>query len=444
VLVAGYPGRTFRYRTADEVRNARDFTYPMNIRYETEVIRLLEEAGKNDRDVQIRNASRIESLANALKNYTSVSEGFVKDRIVESREAREAKMRAAGATMLDEIARINAQRMATRERDLILDWLVGRGSPMLSQAMTIVRLAAERPKKDIDRNPRFQERDWPSLLNSSTRAQRVIEPGSDRAVTRFFLQEAAKLPAGQRILPVDVAVTSAGGIEPFLDRLYGETKIADGDARSAMLKEPAAQLAARHDAMLDLASSLVPLYEARETADLANAGAMLRLRPAYFDALRKVMGGTIYPDANGTLRITIGRVEGYSPKDATWMKPQTTLHGVLEKETDKEPFASPEALLAAARDEQKTKPYIDPELHDVPVNFLSTVDTTGGNSGSPTLNAKGEVVGLLFDGNYESIDADFLFNPAVTRSIHVDAQYMMWIMDQVDGAENVLRELRGE
>jgi hypothetical protein len=443
VLVAGYPGRTFRYKTADEVRTARDFTYPVNIRYYTEVIRLLEEEGKGKRDVQIRNASRIQSLANSLKNYTSVSGGFVKDRIVESREARETAMRAAGGTgVLDEIARINAEHAGTKERDLVLDWLAGRGSPMLSQAMTAVRLAHERTKKDADRLSRYQEREWPSLRNASTRAQRTIDPASDRAVTRFFLEEASKLPASERIPAVDAAIAAAGGVDKLLDRLYGETKIADSAERDKMLGETTVQLKARKDSMLDFAASLVPLFEARESMDLSLSGAMARLRPSYFETLRKVSGGTLYPDANGTLRITIGHVEGYSPKDATWMKPQTSLRGVLEKETGKEPFASPKPLLAAAADATRTQPYVDPELNDVPVNFLSTVDTTGGNSGSPTLNGKGELVGLLFDGNYESIDSDFLFNPSMTRSIHVDAQYMMWVMDQVDGATSLLRELR--
>src|SRR5688572_18419187 len=124
-----------------------------------------------------------------------------------------------------------------------------------------------------------------------------------------------------------------------------------------------------------------------------------------------------------------------------WFKPQTSLRGILEKEKGKEPFASPKALLVAANDPAKTKPYVDAELDDVPVNFLSTCDTTGGNSGSPTLNAKGELVGLLFDGNYESIDSDFQFNPADTRSIHVDVQYMLWVMEAVDGARELLREL---
>jgi hypothetical protein len=193
--------------------------------------------------------------------------------------------------------------------------------------------------------------------------------------------------------------------------------------------------------MLDLAALLVPLFEARDQEDLRWIGAMARLRPGYFEVLRNVSGGTLYPDANSTLRITIGRVEGYSPKDATTYTPLTSLRGVVEKESGKEPFANPKPLLAAAADPAKTQPYAIPQLGDVPVNFLSTCDTTGGNSGSPTLNARGELTGLLFDGNYESIDSDFLFNPKMTRSIHVDVRYMLWVMDAVDGAHALMREL---
>ncbi|HEX2060954.1 MAG TPA: S46 family peptidase, partial [Thermoanaerobaculia bacterium] len=431
VIVAGYPGRTFRYKTADEVRNYKEFVYPTNIRYFTDTIRLLEEAGKGNRDVQIKNASRIKSLANSLKNYTSVSEGFTKDRIVESRVEREAKMRALAPDVLTEIERLNAEKMRTRERELILDWLTGRGSPMLAQAFTIARLATERPKKDIDRASRYQEREWASLKAASDRAQRTMDVASDRSVVAYFFGEAAK--AGIRELE---------GVS--LDDLYTNTKITSQEERAKMLGESVAQLKARKDAMLDLAFRLVPLVEEREARDLAWTGAMGRLRPRYFEVLRQVSGGTLYPDANSTLRITYGRVEGYSPKDATYYAPQTTLRGLLQKETGKDPFENPKALLAAAAEPAKTRPYVDPELEDVPVNFLSTCDTTGGNSGSPTLNAKGELVGLLFDGNYESIDSDFLFNPAVTRSIHVDAQYMLWVMDAVDGADALIRELGAE
>ena len=430
VLVAGYPGRTFRYKTADEVRHYKEFVYPANIRYFTDIIQLLEKAGEGNRDVQIRNASRIRSLANALKNYTSVSEGFTRDKIVEARLEREAKMRAASADVLDEIARLNAAHFRNRERDLVLDFLVGRGSPMLQQAFTMVRLATERPKKDIDRVAKYQEREWAGLKSSSDRAQRTIEPASDRAVVAYLLGKAKDIEPLQGL---DLAA------------LYANTKIADQGERTKMLGESVAQLKARRDSMLDLAFALLPLFEEREREELAWSGAMARLRPRYFDVLRQAGGGAVlYPDANSTLRITIGRVEGYTPRDATRYEPQTTLRGLLQKETGKDPFQNPQTLLAAAADPAKTRPYVDRELGDVPVNFLSTCDTTGGNSGSPTLNAKGELVGLLFDGNYESIDSDFLFTPSITRSIHVDAQYMLWVMDAVDGADELIRELGAE
>ena len=423
VIVAGYPGRTFRYRTAGEVRNFAEFVYPTTIRYLTEMIRLLEEAGRDDRDVQIRNASRIQSLSNSLKNYTSVSEGFAKDRIVEKRLEREKTL---PADALAEMQRVNAERLETREQELVLDFLAGRASPMLSQAVTIVRLAGARPKKDADRPARYQEREWAGIRQASERAQRTMHGGSDRAVLRYFMAEAAK----------------AGLPQADVDRLYAGTKVGSAEERAKMLSESLEQLKARRDPMLDYAFALVPLIEARDERELAASGAMSRLRPVYFEALRKASGRTLYPDANSTLRLTFGRIEGYRPKDATWYTPQTTLRGIVEKEKGEEPFASPKTLLDAAA--SKTAGYVDPEVKDVPVNFLSTCDTTGGNSGSPTLNARGELTGLLFDGNYESIDADFLYNAADTRSIHVDAQYILWIMDKVDGAVELMRELGAE
>jgi hypothetical protein len=440
VMVLGYPGRTFRYKTADEVRNYQEFIYPTNIRYFTEAVRLLEEAGKNDREAQIKNASRFEGYANALKNYQSVSAGFAKDKILQQRLEREARL--GRNTTLDELAAVNAESRRTRERDLLLDWLSARGSQMFAQAYNIARVATERPKSDTDRRARFQERDWPALLQSSARMQRTLEPKSDRALFRFLLGEAAKLPAEQRIKPIDDAVAAAGGIDQLLDKLYGSTEVGSQEERAKMLNESAAQLRARGDAMVDFALSLLPLFDAREERELAWSAAMSRIRPRYFELLRQQSGNApLYPDANSTLRITFGRVAGYRPKDATWYGPQTTLRGVLEKEKGEEPFASPRALLAAANDPHSTAGYQDPELKDVPVNFLSTCDTTGGNSGSPTLNANGELVGLLFDGNYESIDADFLFHEADTRSIHVDVKYVLWIMDAVDHAKELLEEL---
>jgi hypothetical protein len=165
--------------------------------------------------------------------------------------------------------------------------------------------------------------------------------------------------------------------------------------------------------------------------------------PRYMEALLAKSGGLVAPDANGTLRVTYGQVKGVDARDGLYYKPQTTLRGILEKNIGEGDFDAPKVQLDAikALHAGKRSPFVDASLGDVPVNFLSTVDTTGGNSGSPTLNAKGELVGLLFDGTYESVASNFVFNVATTRSIHVDARYMLWNMAEADGAVNLLREM---
>jgi hypothetical protein len=161
------------------------------------------------------------------------------------------------------------------------------------------------------------------------------------------------------------------------------------------------------------------------------------------EAMLAKAGGQVAPDANSTLRVTYGQVKGVDAKDGLYYKPQTTLAGIEQKHTGEGDFDAPDVELdaiKAVRSGKKT-PYLDASLGDVPVNFLSTVDTTGGNSGSPTLNAKGELVGLLFDGTYESVASNFLFDPVRTRSIHVDSRYMLWTMAEVDGAAHLIDEM---
>lgn len=169
-------------------------------------------------------------------------------------------------------------------------------------------------------------------------------------------------------------------------------------------------------------------------------GATALDRPSYVAALRERAGGALAPDANSTLRITFGTVRGYRPKpDAEPYEPFTYLSGVVAKHQGKPPFDAPPRLLAAA--ERPGRTYRAPEHDEVPVNFLADLDITGGNSGSPTLNRRGELVGLVFDGNYEAMASDWLFMPAITRSIHVDLRYVLWLLDEVDGARHLLQEL---
>ncbi len=449
VLVAGYPGRTFRYRTAAEVANMQGYVYPSTIKYATDLNNILREMGKTNKAVEIANANRIKGNDNVLKNYTGTLTGFNNFHIVAQRQKREAGLATYIAAhpeaakykdVMSQIDALEKQSTANEQRDTVLGW-IGRSSPMLGQATTLYRLSIEKAKAaDMERESGFQQRDWPRITEGVNRAQKSIEANSDRAGLRYFLNESQKLPAGQRIAPIDAAISKAGGVEPFLDQLYTNTKITDQAQRKAMMDETTAQLEARNDAMLNLAAAIHPLSDEIEHQAKERGGAMSRIRPMYMEALKASSGGRLYPDANGTLRITFGKVEGYTPRDGVVYTPLTSLSGIMAKNTGSGEFDAPKAELEAIRT-NKTAGYVDTHLGSVPVNFLSTVDTTGGNSGSPTLNAKGELCGLLFDGTYESLGSDFVVDPDITRSIHVDAVYMLWVMDAVDGAHNLLREM---
>ena len=173
------------------------------------------------------------------------------------------------------------------------------------------------------------------------------------------------------------------------------------------------------------------------------SGQFQRWRPEYMEAViayNRSLGQPIYADANSSLRVTFGQVRGNQPKDGLTNQPFTSLEGIVSKDTGLDPFNAPAKQLDLIRAKQYGD-YVLPSLGTVPVNFLSTLDITGGNSGTATMNSKAQLVGLLFDGVYESIIGDWDFDDSKNRAISVDARYMLWVMEYMDGATNLLEEM---
>jgi hypothetical protein len=234
-------------------------------------------------------------------------------------------------------------------------------------------------------------------------------------------------------------------IAVYLDRLIAGTRLADLGARLGLFDRPATEIAASTDSFVELALALHPLHQQNHEAEERRAGAASRLRPRYAKALLEKAGGLVSPDANSTLRVTFGQVKPLpAARDGVDYRAFTTLEGIEQKHTGQSEFDAPDAQLSAVKDlheGRKPSPFMAPELRDVPVDFLSTVDITGGNSGSPTLNARGEFVGLVFDGTYDTVASDFVFDPVRTRAIHADVRYMLWVISEVEGATHLLQEM---
>jgi peptidase S46-like protein len=232
-------------------------------------------------------------------------------------------------------------------------------------------------------------------------------------------------------------------VDAWLDGVYAGTLLGDRARRLSLLDEPAAELTRERDPLLEVARALAPMDAAIRSEQKARAGARSRFGPAYARALVERAGGLLAPDANGTLRVTFGTVKGVSPRDGLLYAPQTRLAGILEKHRpgDRE-FEAPADVLAAIRQEEARPggPWRDAALGDVPVDFLSTLDITGGNSGSAVLDGRGRLCGLAFDGLYEAIVADFA-HVEQARTIAVDSRYLLWTLSEVAKAGSLLSEM---
>jgi hypothetical protein len=339
----------------------------------------------------------------------------------------------------DGLARMIADQDKTSDRDYLLS-MIPSGSKALYLAATIVRAAIEKQKADSDRDPSYMNRELPRLRDRLEREQKNYFAPTDRALIAAWVRRALALGAGQRVAAIDRAFPNANETAPAIDRLYNSTKVLDAGERSRMFDETPDQLRARKDPLLELGFAIEPEMTALRERQDAAAGTVSRLRPVWRGAVIAHAGKPVAPDANSSLRISFAQVKGYSPRDGVLYTPQTTLSGMLEKYTGEEPFNAPKAVLQEA-DAKDFGRWADPALHDVPIDFLSDADTTGGNSGSPTVNGRGELVGVNFDRVWENVANDFGYNPAVARNVNTDVRYLLWMLDRVSDGSWLLKDL---
>lgn len=451
-MLAGYPGTTFRHRTAAEFRDQVEWQLPARVELFGALVRLLEEAGAGDRAVATRYASQLASLKNNLKRAQGELDGLRRSDAVAARAREEAAMldwlrgqpgAAEARRDIDAVDAVLAQARDTRERDQLFA-LMRSQTQLLRAALQLQRLSVERGKPDAERESGYQQRDEALIEGQLRQLQRRYDAGVEQALLAELLRRHQALPAAQRVPEIE-AVFGRGDAETreALARIYAATTLGTEQARLALLSADRAAIAGSDDTLMRAAAALLPAVLRLEDEDKQRAGELLRLRPAYLRTLvaeRAARGQPVSPDANGTLRVSYGRVSAMSPRDGVDYRPVTTVSGILEKHTGVAPFDAP-APLRAAIGRGDFGDTADPRLGTQTVNFLTNLDTTGGNSGSPVLDAEQRLVGLNFDSNWESVSASWKFDPRYKRAIHVDMRYLRWLMGEVYPAPHLLREM---
>ncbi|MCB2072517.1 MAG: S46 family peptidase [Novosphingobium sp.] len=445
VMVAGFPGTTRRLRTAAEVRFNFAQYEPLWQRLLTDYAAQLKRATAGDREAQIRYASILQGAENYEKKLAGDLAGADAIGLDARKQAEEEAYRdwvgadparqerySAAIDALDAVAaEYNAASLKGLRQSLL------NRAQLLGSARLLYRWAKEQDKPDARRESGYQKRDRKLIADRLAQVERRFLSHVDRELFEAALDEYRQLPAEDRDAAFEALLAAIG-----LDRLYADTKLGDTATRLRWLDEPAAAFEASDDPFIKLAVALYPGDIAAELEEKERAGRTHAARSTYMKGLhayRKSKGEPVYPDANGSLRLTWGKVAGRSRDGEIWT-PFTTAEGLLAKHTGKGEFDAPDEAVAAIR-AKDYGPHASPDLGTLPVDFLSTVDITNGNSGSATLNARGELVGLAFDGTLDGVISDWAFVPERNRTIHVDSRFMLWTMDKVDGAQRLLREM---
>ncbi|HWB81703.1 MAG TPA: S46 family peptidase [Nannocystaceae bacterium] len=434
VAVLGFPGNTQRYQSSAEVARQIAQALPARAELNREWIDLLEAAGERDAAVRIKVAAKMRSLQNREKNARGMLDGLARNGTLARREQEDeelARWAAAQkdpryAAALDRLAELSTTKRESFPLDFVLDNST-RGSNALALALDIVRRARERGKPDLERVPAYMDRDAEQLWSTQQRRIRDFDREVDRQLLESWFARVAALPEAQRFAHDEAA------------KLL-RTKVTEAAFAEKLWQADWAAIEQERDPMIAFARDLVPQLEALEQRDRAHKGAMLELGPRWFEMLDAVRSGPVYPDANGTLRISFAHVKGYAPREGLLATPQTTVTGLLAKHTGKAPFDVPQAIRDAAP-RAKTTWWADPSLGDVPIAMLADGDTTGGNSGSPVIDGRGRWIGLNFDRVWENIAGDYGWSVERSRNIVVDVRYLLWILDEVVHADALLAEL---
>ncbi len=447
-FIMGFPGRNWRYMISDEVEERMQTTNFM--RHHVRDVRqkaLMEQMVQNDA-IRIHYASKYASSANYWKNAIGMNEGLVRLKVLDTKRAQQEQLLAYGRSKGDDSYRkafeqirdiVQHRRTALYHQQAIQEALI-TGLDFMRIPSTTALVAALK-SKDKARIKAAAD----SLQTAADKYFASVPfPEVERAVGKKMLQTYMQyIPAEQRIgIFKIIDKRFKGNSDAFIDACFDHSIFGSKENFAKFIRKPG---------LYKISYDWMILFKYSITDGLLQTAVAMKDANTNYDAAHKVWvkgmtdmkladGKPIYPDANSTLRLTYGRVLPYSPADGVEYGYYTTLKGVMEKEDpNNREFVVPAKLkqLYQAKDFGR---YALPD-GEMPVCFIVNTDNTGGNSGSPVFNAKGELIGTGFDRNYEGLTGDIAFRPSSQRAACVDIRYTLFIIDKFAGASHLIKEL---
>jgi Peptidase S46 len=439
VFVAGHPGTTERLLTVAQLKTQRDAYLPFWLLRYAELRGRLLQYSKSSAEAARTASDYLSSIENSIKVRRMQLAALLDDRMMDARAAEEQKLRqkvmsdpklkASAGTAWEDIARAEQVYRDTIVPYALIEGAAGFNSTLFNYARLLVRAAEESTKPNAERLREYTDAQAPQLRQQLA-AEVPVYPEFEEVRLSFSLERAREY-LGPDNSVVKLALGNASPDEKAKALISG-SKLADSKVRLTLLEGGKRAIDASDDPMIALARAVDPQARAlRKQHETEVEGPEGRAQRAIADARFAVYGTSIYPDATFTLRLSYGAVQGWLEAGRR-VEPFTSLSRLYERATGAPPFEVPKTWLDA-------KPRLDMRTA---VNFVTTNDIIGGNSGSPMVNAAGEIVGLVFDGNIHSISGTYWFDAEKNRTVAVHPAFIGTALLDVYGAKALAGELK--
>lgn len=452
VFILGYPGRTFRHRTSHYLRFEQEVRLPFIAEMFQWQIETMETMGEKNSEIALKHAARINSLANVEKNYRGKLKGFRQLPLIGNKIAEEKALQTfidadpgrkqKYGSLLAELDKLYEDMRRTFEKEFYIDNLT-RSILLLSIANTVHESAMQSAKLDSLRDPAYMQKNLPRLKQNLSSTFHDLDVETDRIMLTGMLLRISRLPKEQRMKSLEEFVqpdATEQSLRELTGHLYATSAFVRKNDALAAIGSSVKQLDEMNDPFIRLVRAIQTERQLMSGMRQQREGAMNKLLGELLVVKKEYLKKDFIPDANSTLRFTNGRIKGYSPADATYHHPITTLRGVVEKHTGKTPYNAPAELLELYS-KKDYGAFRSSSSGDLPVAILYDMDTTGGNSGSPVMNARGEIVGINFDRTFEATVNDYAWDAAYSRSIAVDIRYVLWVTQKIGNAPFLLQEM---